>query len=576
MNARRTAKPIVGLVVFAGIALLGYVAFEFARPMLSPFLIGFTRSHLDDAIPGQRILSLRLAGDISPPDPATEAAGTLAATADLTVEVLESPRSELVFFLNPGLSISAATLNGEPVRSRRDGTLVTLKSRAPLPPDAPIAVHVEYRGALTDDGYVPAAIRSDRAILPHLSFWHPLDLNSFFPVECSMEIPGDWMPALNGATESSDGSRKRVVWKDERPALGATFIAGPYEGAIRMHGAIRCDLFWEKGSATDPEPILGDLGGAYSYLRVLYGSDGFDRACVVVDPNIQSPFNGGNSVIGLPAALPDDPRDRFALLARNVAYNWWGNTVTGRWFTQQPEATSWLVHGFAEYSAWQALRGVKGKADQLRYLETLRCPPSINFPMKAICLPDAYKTPSPMTSSDPAYIFVRQPFTLSVFAAQAGEDRFLDACKNILRIHRYRSVSYMAVLQELELASETDLRETFRVWFERSGTFDYAVEDVSQDAESVRVTISNPGDIPAFGELQVALVSAAGTVLHPVEPGAHGGSFVLPTDSPVETVILDPEYQYPDMRRDNNVWPRRVGADSSVGARQILKQSNGN
>jgi hypothetical protein len=258
----------------------------------------------------------------------------------------------------------------------------------------------------------------------------------------------------------------------------------------------------------------------------------------------------------LPAALPETPCEHFAFLARNVAYNWWGNTVTGRWFARKPEATSWLVHGFAEYSAWLALRGVKGKAEQLRYVESLHCPPSIDFPMKAISLRDAYEPPLPMSPTDPSFISVRQPFTVSVFAAQAGEDRFLEACKNILRLHRYRPVPYLAVLQELERASETNLRETFRVWFERSGTFDYAIDDVSQDAASLRVSVSNPGDIPAFGELYVALVTSSGTTLHAIEPGAHGGSFHLPAVAPVTAVILDPEFRYPDMRRENNTWPR--------------------
>jgi len=554
MNLRRAVKPILGLAAFAAIGMLGYVAFRYARPALSPYLAPFSTSDLEDAISGQRIAGLSLSGRIVPPGREMREEGTLAIAADLTVEVLQSPESELVFLLNPGLALTAASLNGEPVRWTRDGPVLTIQSNSPLAVGMPIAAHIEYHGTPTDGAYLPAAIRTDRAILPHLSFWHPLDLNGFFPIECTMEIPEDWVPALHDAKESSEGSRKRVAWAEDRPVLGATFIAGPYQRAARTHGAVRCDLFWEADGPTLPSSILDDLGAAYSYLRVLYGSDGFDQVGVVVDPNIANPFNGGNSVVGLPVRLPDAPRARFALLARDVAYNWWGNTVTGPWLAHDPEAASWIVHGFAEYSAWLTLRAVNGKAEELRYLESLRCPPSIDFPMKSISLRHAYESPVPSTPSDRAYIYVRQPFTVSVFAAQAGEDRFLEGCRNILRIHRFRPVSYLAVLQELELASETDLRETFRVWFERAGTFDYAIENVTPEPGSIRVDVSNPGDIPVFGELQAAIVSKGGLTIRSIEPGASGGSFLIPAGSPVETVILDPHYHYPDMRREDNTW----------------------
>lgn len=554
MNARRLAKPFLGLAALATVVALGYSVFQRAWPALRSHVGGSTRADLEQAVSRQRIAGARLSGTISPPDPETGAAGALAVVADLSVDVLDPTSSALVFLLNPGLTVSVATLNGEPAHHARHGNAIALRSTTPLAASAPVAVHIEYSGSLAGDSLLPASILADRVVLPHLSFWHPLDLTSFFPIECAMEIPNGWVPALNGVSESTNGSSTTVAWTEARPVLGATFIAGTYQRATRTHGAIRCDIFWE--GETGPGPILDELSAAYSYLRVLYGSDGFDHICAVVDPRFPASFNGGNSVIGLPRSLSSVPRERLALLARNAAYNWWGNTVTGHWFAQKPEAASWLVHGFAEYSAWLALRGVKGRTEQLRYVESLRCPPTIGFPMKAISLRDAYEPPLAMSPSDPSFIYVRQPFAVSVFAAQTGDERFLEACKSILRLHRYRPVSYLAVLQEFERASETNLRETFRVWFERTGTFDYAIDGARQDADSVRVSISNPGDIPAFGELHIALVTSAGTALHAIEPGARGGSFQIPADMPVTSVVLDPEFRYPDMRRENNTWPR--------------------
>jgi hypothetical protein len=551
---RRMVRPRLGLALLAGIAVAAYVAYEFAQP----YFAGKTGSEMHRIFSGQRILEVVVEATIVPPAPATESAGSLTATADLTFSILHGERNELLFLLNPGLTVTDAQLNGESIRFSRDGEIVLLKSPTPLPEGTPVSVHVTYIGSPSEDTLLPAVIAPDRVVLPQLSFWHPSDLTSFFPMRCTVEIPQAWIPAINGANLVEEGSSKRVSWEEARPVLGATFIAGPYRQIARTHGAVHCNLFWDESSPVDTAKLLNAIGDAYSYLRVLFDSDGFDHVSVVADPNIVTPFNGSNSIVGFPVDSFQSSREQFALLARHLAYNWWGNTVTGRWFPQQPEASSWLVHGFAEYSAWLALQGVKGKTDYLRYVESLRCPPSIGFAMKTIALRDAYRDPSPGTESDSSILFVRQAYTLSVFAAEVGEDQFLNACKNLLRIHRYRAISYTAALQELELASEGNLRETFRVWFEREGTFDYAVEDVLQDGPAVRVQISNPGDIPAFGELQLALVTSQGTTLHPVEPGANGGSFLVPTNAPIESVILDPLFAFPDMLRANNVWPRRV------------------
>ncbi len=557
MRARRMVRPFFGLTLFTGIAVVIVVAYMFGNAGIHEYLRGFSDSRLDVSTSGQRILNLTLAATVTPPD-TTNPQGTISATADLHFEIVDTSRNSFVCLLNPGLTITSAEVHGTAVRWIRNGRVVTLNASDPLPIGTPVTVHLEYGGRLSGDAYMPATIGGDRVILPHLSLWHPVDLNSFFPIQATVDVPSGWVPALDNVAIKPNGNRQQVTWKEDRPVLGSTFIAGPYEHRAQRHGNVRCTYFYVDDGTANPTPIIDAMGSAYSYLRTMFGSDDFDRVCAVSDPNIAAGFNGGNAVLGFPSKFPSESRDQFALLAREIACNWWGNTVTGRWFARQPEATSWLDQGFAEYSAWLTLRGVKGKSDALRYLETLHCPPSIDFPMKMIAIADAYREPVPGTATDPLYIYVRQPYTLSVLAAETGEERFLAGCKNLLRIHRYRSISYIAALQELELASESDLRETFRVWFERDGTFDYAVDDVSQDNDAVRISISNPGDIPVFGNMTVALITADGVVTRAIEPGANGGSFLFQVHAPVATVILDPEFVLPDMRRANNIWPRRT------------------
>ncbi|GMV90508.1 MAG: hypothetical protein AMXMBFR82_02860 [Candidatus Hydrogenedentota bacterium] len=552
---RRSGRPFSGLALLAGVVIIAYVAFVY----LGPLLPDTNESHLHEAIAGQRITELEVLASIMPSN--ADSPGSLSATADLTITILEADRRELLVLLDPGYTIEKATVNGKSVRCRRNGEALQIRCPEALREGETVSVQLTYSGSPSGDTLQPALIGSDRVILPHLSLWHPTDLTSFFLMQGYVEIPEDWTAAIANPTINPNETRKRkrVAWEEKRPVLGATFIAGPYQSLNRVHGAVQCGLLWDQDAPIpDPQALLNTVGEAYSYLRVLFESDGFDHVVVVVDSHIDEPFNGGNSVLGLPPMPLKPAPERFATVARQTAHNWWGSTITGRWFTQQPEAAAWIVHGFAEYSAWLALQGARGNREFLQYVETLRCPPTVDFPMKLIDLQDALRPSSDGTKSDPSIIQVRQAYTLSAIAAQTGQDKLISGCRNLLRIHRYRPVSYTAVLQELELASESDLRETFRVWFERGGTFDYAIDDVVASDGGVRILVSNPGDIPMFGELKVALVSGSRVTQTAIEPGANGGSFLLPVDAPVDTIILDPAFTYPDMLRENNVWPRRV------------------
>ncbi|MCC6696907.1 MAG: hypothetical protein IT365_14850 [Candidatus Hydrogenedentes bacterium] len=556
MRTRRLAWTITitALLVLAGI--LSYSMMRGFGAQVFPGILRPSDSRVGLALSGQRTLSCEASLNVSQ-DPAG-AAPTLAVEVTLTVESTADSRDTFCFLLNQGLRIEEVAVDNERARWSRSGNLLRVTCTDEVAPGERATVHLQYGGVPDASAYEQGWIAQDGVCLPMLSLWLPLDLSSFFLFRCQATLPDDWVPVVAGDVQTMDteDGRKTFAWEVKRPILGASFAAGNYAVQERTHGAVRCKLFMTDDAEVDTSSILDTVGSSYSYLRALYGSDGFDTMTILVDPRVSAPCNGCNSVVMLPETLPADSREQFTYLAREVARNWWGATVTGRWFPQQPEAATWLIDGFAEYSAWVALRGLKGRDAFLRFIETRQCPPSIDFPMKTISMPDRYQQAIPGTAADPGYRLVRQAYTVSVIHDRMGRQRFEGALANLLKIHRYTALSYAAILQEMELAGEVDLREFFRLWFERAGTFDYSVADVLQDGESLRVKLDNPGDIPFQGKVVIALVSGATVSTHEFDAGPDGGSFLVPVSSPVERVILDPEFRTPDMLRANNIWPR--------------------
>ncbi|MBN2308148.1 MAG: hypothetical protein JXR94_04210, partial [Candidatus Hydrogenedentes bacterium] len=129
--------------------------------------------------------------------------------------------------------------------------------------------------------------------------------------------------------------------------------------------------------------------------------------------------------------------------------------------------------------------------------------------------------------------------------------------RKVQAIHGHSAVSYGAIRQELELASGMDLAPFFNAWLEQPGRFDYAIGGLKSVPGGVRIVIDNAGDLPAPGELDIALVMDSGVDVRRVAPGAQGGAFVFSTAAPLRRVILDPEFITVDMNRANNTWPRQ-------------------
>ncbi len=542
----RARRFVLGLVLIAAVAGGLFYAL-YRRTAQFPGTPRWARAtvleQLGRDVAGQRTTSVSLHVAFVPEQPGIKGRATLA------IASLEDERREFCLFLNPGLRVSSVTSGGgRHVFSQRSGVLRIL-SHQPVAAGESIHVTVEYAGSPQSLSMQPCWISSDHIRLPQFSLWYPTDFQSFYSFECEAVLPAGMCLAGRGVV----AGEQTVSWNVERPVNGMPFVAGRYRSATRTHGASRCTVLWDDAIELEPGPLLEVAGAAHSTLLGLLGDDEFGGVTAIVEPGIDETLYVGGSMVLVPVEGTTDPHAMFADTARAVAHNWWGATVAPRWLTDRPEAGAWLYEGMAEYFAWMALRQHHGRSAALRHIEQLRCPPTFSSAMKNVSMFDLLEEPATYRDA----LRVRGAFIASTLDETVQRDVFLNGCRNVLSVHRYAPVSLPALRQELELAGEVDLEETFRPWFDRAGSFDYALADVMPSEERVRLVIRNIGDIPVLSELVVALISDEGVDLHRIDVGAGGGSFVLDVSEPVRRVVLDPFLATPDMSRANNIWPRR-------------------
>ena len=555
MMRSRAIKTIAVVVIILAVVFAGAYA-GFSRALLrgAPWAVDLAIARVGRAMVGQRVMDTALEVELLP------AERRLQGRVTLVVRSEHGPRRAFTFLLNPGLEVTRATVAGQDARLSRRWCGLTLTGPRTLAQDEEATIEIDYAGTPAYRSLDPAWLIDDEVVLPMLSFWYPLDLRSFTRFQCTATVPEGMVVVAPGAAsvQVPEQRRTQVTWREPRPVLGATLAAGRFEKITRRHGDVTCTVYYSKTHPLDGEALMDDLGRAHHSLSALLGPDGFASLSAVVSPNAARAFNGGNGIIVLDTKQPPDGADRFVAIARLVAQNWWGGTVTGRWLGSRAEAGAWLVEGLAEYSAWQALRARRGPDVYLRFLEARPCPPGPPNPLGSISLLDCF-APGSETRD---FVRVRGAQVAVMLEHMLGRDALLNGCRNFMRIHRHTPASAASLFQELELAGEIQLDEFARLWLDRTGALDYSLDEADFIDNKVRLTVSSPGDIPALMPVEIAFVGDKDVQFREFEPGA--GTFEFELGSPVSKVILDPHFTLPDAARGNNVWPRQLWPQAVV------------
>jgi hypothetical protein len=545
MEPRRRYSLLLFVLAIAACIAGGYLATRLLIGHGLPWGAGLPWHGMEALTGSQVIASTALTINIDP------ASGNVEGEATLGVKTPGGDGSQVVLLLNSGLDIDRITCEGQSLSHRRDGERVLVQLSEGVQAGELV---VAYSGALESGNDSALILREDEFVADRLQFWYPVDLKSFSTLTVTAIVPEDFEVAWSGTLLENQvlEGRRSVRWEESRPVLAAGLAAGRFKKVSRVQGSIRCNIFGRELDEARANSLLTNLGDSYNYYHAQLGADGFNQLNLVISGEADGPSHlGGPTILCNPERL-EDADDAFAVLAHQVARNWWGETVSGRWFSTRPEAGEWLLTGLSEYSAWQALRTLKGRRAYLRHQESLYCPPEIPGPMKAYNLERRLHPPDGL---DERLFTVRGPYTTAMLAEYIGADAFARACRNFMSVHRYSTVSYAALLHEMSLASEKPLDELVRVWFDRPGTFDYGISSVTEESGRVHVTVQNSGDIPAYVPMELGLITEEGYQVQSIEPGVHGDTLSFTVSGRLKRVVLDPEFAMADMRRTNNTWP---------------------
>jgi aminopeptidase N len=173
-----------------------------------------------------------------------------------------------------------------------------------------------------------------------------------------------------------------------------------------------------------------------------------------------------SSVIFPTEPTKNDYVSRANLIFHEAAHQWFGDTVTMKWFDDL-----WLKEGFAEFMAYKTLEKVMPEYNAWKIFYERN--------KQAAYLTDSTRGTTPIYQEIPnlsaaksAYgniVYRKAPSFLKQAEFYLGEDKFQTAVRAFLKKHEFANAEWTDLVKEFETASKQDLKDWANVWVKLRG-----------------------------------------------------------------------------------------------------------
>ena len=565
--AIRFAKRLLSLLavlLVAGVLAIACALHLALTGKSLPLLRTFT-AQVGTVFAGQRTEALTVNVGVTPGQ------GRLAGTATLAVRSLEAERRRFYFLLNAGLHLRqvylGASTNARTAAAYQLSQLTVVDLPNALPKDATVQLTFDYEGspAGTPLGLSSNVVNAEQVLLNVDAFWYPSDVQGPFTADVTVTLPADMTVVHNGVgdTPAPRGDVQQVHWTSERPVVGLALVAGRYALSTLAAGDTTYRVYLPDDVHLDPTKVLRLMADADRILTARYGASGFHRQTMFVSRHLRRGFNDGSGVLGLSRRYFRAGDYGFAVIAHEIAHDWWGATVAERWLSPGTGG-EWIVEGLAEASSLAATETELG-ADAL----TRRLAAEFFDPARAGVVADMSVLDNAVAEATARdTIYRKGAYVATMLRRLLGDDAWFNALQQFLERFRYQQVTDGDLQSVLQQVSGRDLTEYFADWLRSDRLADLSLDAGSQTA----VVVNNAGSAHIRDEITLWTSKKNGA--EPTRSGVHVGD-QLTFDPATDALVLDPQLLWADVQRENNRYPRRldpVYVDTAAGGRVAVTQ----
>lgn len=527
-------------------------AFALVAVMMVFALTPYTEARAEEGDPID-IIRYKITAELLPDS------NTLKAQAAVTFKALKQTQSA-VFEMNGSLVISAVTgPDGKTafqfIQDRVNELNVRVNLGQLYQPGSEITLNFTYAGplALPDGGPIPdrrlAYIGPEGSYLFYAARWFPFHgyASDRFTSDITFTVPGNWTMAGHSAspitpTPTKDG-RKSFTFVESQPVLAGSFAAGQFITRTISAGGLQIDLFVLPGSEARVEEFGKEIAQILQFYNTKFNSYEFGPRFVLAevdDDTLDSYTSPG--IMFLPRRVLTSTKNiPVDDLAREVAYQWWGQAVGLKSFDD-----AWISQGLAQYSSVLYRESQQSGAEfQGTIAEILEL--ALAFEQEA----SISRAPAQLNDQSPAYrsvIFYKGAYVYHMLRDMIGEDKFLNTLKTYYSTYKGKSASIDDFEAVAEKTSGANLRGFFGLWVDSTGVpefkVDYQIIRTKEGKFKVRGTVRQ--NLDSFrGKVTLALEAEGGRETKTVvDLQGTSADFHIDAEGKPLDVIVDPENRY--------------------------------
>lgn len=436
--------------------------------------------------PGSRydVTNYRIEAQLNPDE------HTLRAGADITVVPQDATRS-IVFELNGSLHVDAVEKDGkaltgfvqDQVGAGALGPNVRIDLGQVVPANQPVTLRIRWSGALTSPEGGPLATKrlayvgTEGSYLMYASRWFPFhdyaadrataDITIIVPT--GMQVGGISDEPVNPQPDKNGVTRFRFV--NKQPVLVGNFVAGQFVTRTLRMGKFELQFFVKPGSENRITNFGELMGRALEFYSNEYGAPAFGTRFVIAqtdDDTIEA--YAGPGMLFLASKFFDSTRaSSDERLQREVAYQWWGQTVGLKSFDD-----AWISQGLAEWSAF-AFREATLNGAQLDAAQREEQERALTFEQTSSIV----RAPSALDDQSAAYksiVFYKGAMVFRMLRETIGKQPFHQLLKKFLDQYRNKNASIDDFERLATQVAGKNMRYFFAQWVEGTGVPEFNVD----------------------------------------------------------------------------------------------------
>ncbi|MDT5122651.1 MAG: hypothetical protein QOC96_2133 [Acidobacteriota bacterium] len=415
----------------------------------------------------------------------------LRAGAEVTFTPLDATRS-VVFELNGALKVEKIDRNGKPLTNFVQDAAGADTSLGPnvridlgevVPAGQPVTLRFQWGGGLTSPEGGPLATKRLAYVGPEGSYlmyaarWFPFheyaadlatsDITIIVPT--GIQVAGTSDEPV--APQVGKDGNTRFHFVHHKPVLPGNFVAGQYITKNLRFANYDIQFYAKVGSESRIEHFAELMGKALEAYTKQYGQPAFGTRLVVAQIDDESlDTYSGLGMVFLASKFFDPSRPlQEDKLQREVAYQWWGQTVGLKSFDD-----AWISQGLAEWSAF-ALREATLQGGALDAAQRDEQERALTFEQTA----SIARAPSALDDQSAAYqsiVFYKGAMVFRMLRETMGKDKFDQLLRTFFEQYRGK----LASIDDFEkLASQIagqNMRYFFAQWVEGTGVPEFSFE----------------------------------------------------------------------------------------------------